>query len=94
MWVVTAPAVVMACSAGSLPLRARRPRSSEDATLPLLPGLIGLGRVASSLPYDFLSMILCRHCCGGGGAPDPVCCPAVFSSPSPLQDRSGTENSL
>ncbi|KAJ1181806.1 hypothetical protein NDU88_007005 [Pleurodeles waltl] len=48
MRVVTAPAVPAACSAGSLPLRARRPRSSEDATPHLLPGLIGLGRVASS----------------------------------------------
>ncbi|KAJ1140406.1 hypothetical protein NDU88_006759 [Pleurodeles waltl] len=51
MRVVTAPAVPVACSAGSLPLRVRRPRSSEDATPPLLPGLIGLGRVASFLPY-------------------------------------------
>ncbi|KAJ1114315.1 hypothetical protein NDU88_002600 [Pleurodeles waltl] len=50
MRVVTAPAVPAACSACSLPLRARRPRSSEDATPPLSPGLIGLGRVASFLP--------------------------------------------
>ncbi|KAJ1083169.1 hypothetical protein NDU88_003329 [Pleurodeles waltl] len=50
MRVVTAPAVPAACSAGSLPLRARRPRSFEDATPPLLPGLIGLGREASFLP--------------------------------------------
>ncbi|KAJ1125958.1 hypothetical protein NDU88_004371 [Pleurodeles waltl] len=50
MRVVTAPAVPAACSACSLPLRARRPRSSEDATPPLFPGLIGLGRVASFLP--------------------------------------------
>ncbi|KAJ1122738.1 hypothetical protein NDU88_001223 [Pleurodeles waltl] len=39
MRVVTAPAVPAACSACSLPLRARRPRSSEDATPPLLSGL-------------------------------------------------------
>ncbi|KAJ1144478.1 hypothetical protein NDU88_010776 [Pleurodeles waltl] len=50
MRVVTAPAVPAACSACSLSLRARRPRSSEDATPPLSPGLIGLGRVASFLP--------------------------------------------
>ncbi|KAJ1099100.1 hypothetical protein NDU88_004204 [Pleurodeles waltl] len=50
MRVVTAPAVPAACSACSLPLRARHPRSSEDATPPLFPGLIGLGRVASFLP--------------------------------------------
>ncbi|KAJ1175608.1 hypothetical protein NDU88_000895 [Pleurodeles waltl] len=43
MRVVTAPAVPAACSACSLPLRARRPRSSEEATPPLLSGLIGLG---------------------------------------------------
>ncbi|KAJ1215510.1 hypothetical protein NDU88_003118 [Pleurodeles waltl] len=41
----------MACSVGSLPLRLRQSRSSEDATPPLLPGLIGLGRVAGFLPY-------------------------------------------
>ncbi|KAJ1216141.1 hypothetical protein NDU88_003747 [Pleurodeles waltl] len=46
MRVVTAPAVPAACSAGSLPLRVRRPRSYEDAT----PPLIGLGRVTSFLP--------------------------------------------
>ncbi|KAJ1175422.1 hypothetical protein NDU88_000710 [Pleurodeles waltl] len=50
MRVVTAPAVPAAYSACSLPLRARRPRSSEDVTPPLLSGLIGLGRVASFLP--------------------------------------------
>ncbi|KAJ1109711.1 hypothetical protein NDU88_007071 [Pleurodeles waltl] len=26
-------------------------------------------------------MDLRRRCYGGGGAPDPVCCPAVFSPP-------------
>ncbi|KAJ1181590.1 hypothetical protein NDU88_006795 [Pleurodeles waltl] len=94
MRVVTAPAVPAACSAGSLPLQARHPRSSEDATLPLLPGLIGLGRVASFLPCVPLLRGPCRRCCRGGGAPDPVCCPAVFSPPSPLRDRHGTELSL
>ncbi|KAJ1198777.1 hypothetical protein NDU88_002616 [Pleurodeles waltl] len=43
MRVVTAPAVPAAYSACSLPLRARRPRSSEDATPPLLSGLIAWG---------------------------------------------------
>ncbi|KAJ1157492.1 hypothetical protein NDU88_010203 [Pleurodeles waltl] len=49
--VVTAPAVPEACSVDSLPLRVRRSRSSEDATPPLLPGLLGLGRVTGFLPY-------------------------------------------
>ncbi|KAJ1199387.1 hypothetical protein NDU88_003223 [Pleurodeles waltl] len=39
-------------------------------------------------------MVLRRRCCRGGGAPNPVCCPAVFSPPSPLRDRLGAELSL
>ncbi|KAJ1165828.1 hypothetical protein NDU88_006245 [Pleurodeles waltl] len=44
--VVTAPAARLTAS---LPLRARRPRSPEDVTPPLLPGLVGLGRATSFL---------------------------------------------
>ncbi|KAJ1153119.1 hypothetical protein NDU88_005885 [Pleurodeles waltl] len=43
-------------------------------------------------PAGSPGMIPCHRCCGG--APDLVCCPAVFSPPSPLQDRRGTEHSL
>ncbi|KAJ1092162.1 hypothetical protein NDU88_005274 [Pleurodeles waltl] len=50
------------CGLFSLPLWARRPRSSEDATPPLLSGLIGLGRVASFLPCVPLLL----------GGPEPI----------------------
>ncbi|KAJ1156273.1 hypothetical protein NDU88_008997 [Pleurodeles waltl] len=99
MRVVTAPAVPAACSACSLPLRARRPRSSEDATPPLFvrPYRPGASREFPALhpaPTGSPDMIPCRRCCKGGGAPNPVCCLAVFSPPSPLRDRLGTELSL
>ncbi|KAJ1211070.1 hypothetical protein NDU88_006432 [Pleurodeles waltl] len=95
MRVVTTPAVPAACSACSLPLRARRPRSSEDATPP--PYRPGASREFPALrpaPTGSPDMVPCRRCCRGGGAPNPVCCPAVFSPPSPLRDRLGVELSL
>ncbi|KAJ1132555.1 hypothetical protein NDU88_010864 [Pleurodeles waltl] len=99
MRVVTTPAVPAACSACSLLLRARRPRSSEDATPPPLsrPYRPGANREFPALrpaPTGSLDMVPCRRCCRGGGAPNPVCCPAVFSPPSPLRDRLGAELSL
>ncbi|KAJ1115210.1 hypothetical protein NDU88_003436 [Pleurodeles waltl] len=80
-------------------LRARRPRSSEDATPPLFarPYRPGASREFPALrpaPTGSSGMIPCCRCCRGGGAPDPVCCPAVFSPPSPLRDCCGTEHSL
>ncbi|KAJ1176349.1 hypothetical protein NDU88_001631 [Pleurodeles waltl] len=57
----------------------------------------GASREFSALrpaPTGSSGMIRCRRCCRGGGAPDPVCCLAVFSPQSPLRDRRGTEHSL
>ncbi|KAJ1137453.1 hypothetical protein NDU88_003851 [Pleurodeles waltl] len=45
-------------------------------------------------PTGSPDMVPCRCCCRGGGAPNPVYCPAVFSPPSPLRDRLGAELSL
>ncbi|KAJ1137018.1 hypothetical protein NDU88_003431 [Pleurodeles waltl] len=43
MRVVTAPAVLAACSACSLPLRARRPRSSKTRLCPFFQALSAWG---------------------------------------------------
>ncbi|KAJ1143623.1 hypothetical protein NDU88_009929 [Pleurodeles waltl] len=71
-----------------------RRRDSAPFARPYRPGASREFSALRPAPAGSPGMILCRHCCGGGGAPDPVCCPAVFSPPSPLQDRRGMEHSL
>ncbi|KAJ1116510.1 hypothetical protein NDU88_004720 [Pleurodeles waltl] len=99
MRVVTAPAIPAAYSACSLPLRARRPRSfrrrdSAPFVRPYRPGASCEFPALHPAPTGSPDMIPCRRCCKGGGAPNPVCCPAVFLPPSPLRDRLGTELSF
>ncbi|KAJ1204841.1 hypothetical protein NDU88_000279 [Pleurodeles waltl] len=71
-----------------------RRRDSAPLARPYRPGASREFPALRPAPAESPGMVSCRRCCGSGGALDPVCCPAVFSPPSPLQDRRGTEHSL
>ncbi|KAJ1201963.1 hypothetical protein NDU88_005767 [Pleurodeles waltl] len=81
-------------AAAGAPISVFRGRDSDSTPLagPYRPGesrgFFALRPTVAESP----DMVLRRRCYGG--ALDPVCCPAVFSPPSPLQDRRGSEHSL
>ncbi|KAJ1101809.1 hypothetical protein NDU88_006873 [Pleurodeles waltl] len=81
-------------AAAGTPSPVFRRRDSAPFARPYRPGTSRESPALRPAPTGSPGMIPCRRCCMGGGAPDPVCCLAVFSPPSPLRDRRGTEHSL
>ncbi|KAJ1211484.1 hypothetical protein NDU88_006844 [Pleurodeles waltl] len=81
-------------AAAGTPSPVFRSRDSAPLARPYRPGAGHEFPALRPAPAGSPGMIPRRRCCGSGGASDPVCCPAVFSPPSPLQDRHGTEHSL
>ncbi|KAJ1201537.1 hypothetical protein NDU88_005345 [Pleurodeles waltl] len=81
-------------AAAGTPSPVFRRRNSVPFVRPYRPGASREFPALRPAPTGSPDMIPCRRCCRGGGAPNPVCCPAVFSPPSPLWDRLGTELSL
>ncbi|KAJ1170028.1 hypothetical protein NDU88_001909 [Pleurodeles waltl] len=81
-------------AAAGTPSPVFRRRDSAPFARPYRPGASREFPALRPAPTGSPDMIPCRRCCRGGGAPDPVCCTAVFSPPSPLRDRLSTELSL
>ncbi|KAJ1123843.1 hypothetical protein NDU88_002310 [Pleurodeles waltl] len=84
---------LLLAAAGTPSLVFRR-RDSAPFVRPYRPGASREFPALRPAPTGSPDMIPCRRCCKGGGAPNPACCPAVFSPPSPLRDHLGTEPSL
>ncbi|KAJ1104869.1 hypothetical protein NDU88_002277 [Pleurodeles waltl] len=81
-------------AAAGAPISVFRGRDSTPLAGPYRPGASRGFSALRPIVAGSPDMVLRRRCYGGGGAPDPVCCLAVFSPPSPLQDRRGSELSL